>query len=133
MNGCRPSEGFTLLELMITVAIVAILAAIAYPGYRQHIIHSKRSAAETAMMDLANREQQYLLANRTYADTATLTANGYSPPGDVSGDYQWTVTAPAATPPTFLITFTPKPGSGQASDVVLTLSDDGTKTPANKW
>jgi len=59
------SRGFTLVELMITVPC-AILAAIAIPSYRQlHHSGPKSFAGESVMMDIANREQQYLLANRS--------------------------------------------------------------------
>jgi len=65
-------QGFTLIELMVTVAIVAILAAIAVPNYQQYVIRAKRAAAQSEMMVIANFEQQYLLANRTYADKMDL-------------------------------------------------------------
>jgi len=116
---------------MVTVAIAAILAAIALPSYRQSIIRGNRSAAESQMMDIANREQQYLLANRVYADTATLTANGYSLPVEVSRNYTWTVTPGGGTVPSFLVTFTAV--GSQASDGVLTLDNQGNKTPLAKW
>src|SRR5436190_5675058 len=104
----RGDFGFTLIELMITVAIVGILAAIAYPSYQQYLIRGKRSAAKAAMLDIANREQQFLLANRVFADKATLQSNGYSLDSDVSQNYAWAVTVNnAASPPTFLVTFTP--------------------------
>jgi type IV pilus assembly protein PilE len=125
--------GFTLIELMITVAIVAILTVIALPTYQQYIIRGKRSAAKSAMMDIANREQQFLLANRVYADTGTLTANGYAPNVDVSQNYNpWTVAVVnTASPPSFLITFTPT--GTQAADGALTLDSQGNKAPAAKW
>jgi type IV pilus assembly protein PilE len=128
------SRGFTLVELMITVAVVAILAAIAIPSYRQYIIRGNRSAAESVMMDIANREQQYLMANRSYADSPTLTANGYTLPSDTSQNYSWAVTAGndvTSSAPIFTITFTPI--NGQASDVTLTLDNQGTKTPIASW
>ena len=127
-------RGFTLVELMITVAVVAILAAIAIPTYRQYIIRGNRSAAESVMMDLANREQQFLLANRSYADTTALTANGYSLPSDVGQNYNWAVTAgldASSSAPIFTITFTPI--NGQSSDVTLTLDNQGTKSPIASW
>ena len=126
------SRGFTLIELMVVVAIVAILAAIAYPSYQQYIIRGKRSAAQAQMMDIANREQQYLLANRAYADKTALEAGGYALPSEVSGNYGYSITVTnAATPPTFTITFTPS--GAQASDGNLTLDSAGSKSPTNKW
>ena len=126
------SRGFTLIELMVTVAVVGILAAVAFPSYRNHLIRGKRTAAKAAMMEIANREQQYLLANRSYADKAALVSNGFVVGSEVTAAYSWTLTANnAATPPTFLITFTPT--GPQASDGALTLDNVGTKSPADKW
>ncbi|HEX7971115.1 MAG TPA: type IV pilin protein [Thiobacillus sp.] len=127
-------NGFTLIELMITVAIIAILAAIAMPSYQEYVKRGNRAAAESQMMDIANREQQFLLANRSYADTAALTASGYTPPSEVSSKYDWVTTPVAGTPPTFTITFTPK--GSQASDGTLRLTSEGVKTRAGdptKW
>src|SRR5688572_17478153 len=84
-------RGFTLIELMVTVAIIAILAAIAYPSYRQYVVRGHRSAAKVEMMDIANREQQLLLANRIYADKAALEATGYVLPTEVGEHYDWNV------------------------------------------
>ncbi len=127
-------QGFSLIELMVTVAIIGILAAIALPSYRQYIVRANRSAAQAQMMDLASREQQFLIAERTFADTAKFTSSGYTLPGDVSSKYAYAVTVDnAATPPIFTITFTPIVGGPQANDGTLTLTSTGVKSPAGKW
>ena len=126
----RKRGGFTLIELMITVAVIAILAAIALPSYTQYVIRSKRSAAQAQMMDIANRQQQFLIANRSYADRAALTASGYALPSEVSSNYSYDVTVTTGVPG-FTLTFTPL--GTQASDGALTLNSEGVKTPAGKW
>lgn len=127
----KRSQGFTLIELMVVTVVIAILAAIAYPNYTQYVIRGKRSAAQAQMLDIANREQQFLLANRAYADKAGLEGGGYALPSEVASDYSYSVAVGSGAPPTFTITFTPL--GSQASDGNLTLASDGTKTPANKW
>ena len=132
-------NGFTLIELMITVVIIAILSAIAMPAYQEYVRRGNRAAAESEMMDLANREQQYLLANRCYADLATI---GYTLPSNLNGKYTPSIGGTVAlgscqnTMPNFTITFTPVPGSVQASDGPLVLTSEGVKTRAGdptKW
>ena len=128
-------SGFTLIELMITVAIIGILAAIAFPSYQSQIRKSNRAAAQAVMMDVANKQQFYLSSQREYADT--LAKLSVTPPTDVTRWYTVTVTTdPAATPPTFLVTATPVAGTAQVPDGVLTLNSAGTKMragDATKW
>jgi type IV pilus assembly protein PilE len=123
-------RGFTLIELMITCAIIAILAAVAYPSYSKHVQKSARTAAKAQMLDLANREQQYLLSNRSYATKTQLETAGFSLSSDVSSRYSYTITT-ASSPPAFTITFTPT--GSQSADGSLTLNHEGSKAPADKW
>ena len=118
-------EGFTLIELMITVAIVAILASVAYPSYISYIKRGVRRAAQAQMFDLANRQQQYLLANRTFADYSTLTSSGYALPSQLDGKYTPSITVGSSTLPAFTITFTAI--GAQAGDGSLTYTSEGVK------
>ena len=127
------SRGFTLIELMVTVAIVGILAAIAYPSYTQYVIRANRSAAQAQMLDIANRQQQFLLANRAYATTANLIDSGFALPAELAAKYNFAATVGAGTVPSYLITFTPVVGGSQATDGALTLNNDGVKAPMSKW
>lgn len=126
----RQRNGFTLIEVMITVAIIAILASIAYPSYSRYVIRAKRSAAQSQMMDIANRQQQFLVANRSYADKTTLIASGYSLPAEVAANYGYTITL-SADVPGFVLTF--RPTGAQGVDGDLTLDHTGAKTPPEKW
>ena len=126
----RSNGGFTLIELMMVIAIVAVLLAIALPAFQNQIIRGHRGAAKAAMMDLANRESQYLLANRSYvSDPDTF---GYTLPDDVGDRYTFGIsTLSASGVPFFTITFTPI--GAQVSDGPLTLDSEGVKAPADKW
>ena len=124
-------RGFTLIELMITVAIVAVLAAVVYPSYTSHVRKSNRTAGQAQMLDIANREQQFLLANRSYASKTQLTSAGYVLPSQLTNLYTWDVTVGTSAVPTFTVTFT---GIGtQASDGALTYTSEGVKGPSDKW
>ena len=123
-------KGFTLIELMIAVAIVGILAAVALPAYQNQVMRSNRAAAKAQMMDIASRQQQFLLANRSYADKTTLEASGYALPAEDGAKYSYNI-AVTTTVPAFTVTFTPT--GSQTSDGTLTLNSAGVKAPDDKW
>lgn len=132
----RRQRGLTLIELMIVVAVVAILAAIAYPSYSDYVRKGKRATAQTALQDLANRQQIYLLDQRAY--TTDLTAIRFQAPQEIQNDYTFsvTITPPSGTPaPYFLASATPSAGLAARGEQTITLSNNGTKLPnaAGYW
>lgn len=123
------SAGFTLMEIMITVAIIAILAGLALAGYRSQIVRSNRSAAQSFVQDAASKEERYLLDYRQY--TTALNALGLTAPPEVSSNYTITITTDTTvTVPNYTIVATPI--SAQLRDDtscgILTLDYLGTKT-----
>lgn len=127
----EPSSGFTLIELMVTVAIVAILATIAYPSYRNTVLKSHRTEAKSALLDLAGREER--LYSTTSAYSAKGSDLGYSAaPGSTftvgSGYYQVTLAVPAPAAgalPTFSIKAVPI-GAQTADNTCTFLAVDQT-------
>ena len=119
-------SGFTLIELMITVAIVAIIAAVAIPSYTSYVDRGKRAEARTALLDIAARQERYYSNNRQYADqlsklrmSGTKSENGY---------YTLQVTLPSGSnDQDFDATATP---SGWTDDKcgVLGIDETGAKT-----
>jgi type IV pilus assembly protein PilE len=127
------STGFTLIELMITVVIVAILAAIGIPSYQQHMIKAVRSQGQQFLLDLAQRQEQYFLDARWYASGIATTSTAgritITTPEAVSAKYAapaFTVPAQAAgTMPTYVIRLVPLTGSTVASDGRLLINNLG--------
>ncbi|HEY3077254.1 MAG TPA: type IV pilin protein [Burkholderiales bacterium] len=126
----RSGRGFTLIEVMIVVAIIGILSAIAYPSYQNHVRKGKRSAAQSFMMTVASRQELYLLDNRAYTSSIGSGGLNLTAPQETSGTYTFSV-AVTSSPPTFTVTGTAV--GTQVVDGNLTLSSTGTKTPADKW
>lgn len=103
------AAGFTLIELMITVVVLAILVAIALPTYKSEVEKSRRTDAKTAVLDLAAREQRFFSVNNTFSQSPQDL--GYGPAGSTfpmnvgSNYYSVNVTATAVppNPPTFSV------------------------------
>jgi len=123
----KKAKGFTLIELIVAVVIVAILSTIAIPSYREYVIRSHRRAAQAAMMEIANQQHQYFVANRAYATNGLL---GYVLPPEVAENYTFEeMVLDDGPPPSFTIEFTAI--GGQVGDGDLSLTSEGVKT--GKW
>ena len=107
----RSSRGYTLMELMITVAIVAILATIASAAYTAQVQKSRRTDARSAVLDLAGREEKLFSTMNAYSQTATDLGYAGFPATVGSGYYQVNVAAPdpgqGGAAGTYAITATP--------------------------
>jgi type IV pilus assembly protein PilE len=128
MNTPARERGFTLIEVMVTVAIVAILAGVALPSYRDHMRKSRRAEAQAYLMAVASRQQQFLLDTRGYAPN--LATVGVPTPANVAASYDLAVTTVAGPPPTFRVTATPKATTDQVKERcgILTIDQTGLKT-----
>lgn len=125
------NRGFTLIELMITVAVIGILAAVAYPAYLDQIRKARRAEAQAALMNISARQQQRLLDTRSYA--TTVDALNVTIPNTVLQTYAITLSVGTATVPTFTALATPS--GSQASDKcgAMSINQAGTKSPSSCW
>ena len=139
MNMTSNKNGFTLVELMITVAVFGILAAIAYPGYTRQVQKTRRADAEAALMELSNFMERFFTENNCYQNTGadkscSTIADNSSPtlPFTVApkqGTAYYNLSLSAIGPSSY--TLQAAPGGSQTSDPcqTLTLSNTGVKTP----
>lgn len=135
----RPARttGFSLIELMVTVAIISMLVAIAVPTYKDKVRKSRRTEAKTVLLDLAGREERFYNTRNQYSVLPSDLGYGATaaafPMTVGSGFYTVSVALNAGPPVGYTLTATPVVGSDQAKDVscaTFTLSSTGAQTSA---
>lgn len=126
------SYGFTLIELMITVAIIGILASIAYPSYTDFITRSNRSEGQRELLRYANLQEQVYVDSRSYA--ANMKGLGKSTVTIKTNSENYIISVSDQTATTF--TLKAEAQNNQTSDTgctTLTVDEIGTKTPTICW
>ena len=131
----RGSHGFTLIELMIVVAIIAILASIAIPSYRDYIIRGHLAEATSTLASYQAKMERYYQDNRTYADAAPFTSpcGAGEPDTRKVGEFQISCGANAPTLNGYTVL---AQGTGSMSQFALTINergDQGTVDTAPGW
>ena len=119
MNKAKKINGFTLIELMISVAIVGIIASIAYPSYQNSIQKSHRSGGQAALLNLVNVMERRFTEKNYYDDPA-----GIDPLPIPNPTPYYAITINPVTATTYTLQATPIAGTGQESDPCGTLQID---------
>ena len=125
-------QGFSLIELMITITVVAILVALAIPSYTQYVRKANRGDAQQLLLNWSNNQEIWRAAHTTYADETTALG---VPTND---KYTFTVTITGTGATAYLLTATATGNQASDSDkgtscIALTMNQSNTKTPADCW
>lgn len=139
------SRGLTLVELLVTMLVLAILLGIGIPGYKDYLIRANKSAVKAVMLEVSSRQEQYLMTTGTYG---TLVQLNYTVPAEVTAVFDISLTTGTNSGstitalqglPTFTITASGKAGTIQAghpaagATTALSINQFGLKLPLNEW
>lgn len=127
------NKGFTLIELMICVAIIGILASIAYPSYQQYVVESRRSEGIAMLLQVMQQQERYYTEEMSY--TTDLTDLGFSVANPTSQNSNYAISAALCGSDSLnrCVQLTAVAQGPQAADGNLTLNSRGVRTPAAFW
>ncbi len=127
------SSGFTLIELMITIAVIAILAAIAYPTYDESVRRGRRADAQAVVLMSAQYMERFFTTNATYVGAALPTSLTTSPEGTGSASKFYDIVVSNLSATTYTLTATRSSGRPMASDKCgdFIVDQTGAKSLAN--
>lgn len=139
------SRGFSLVELLVAMLVLAVLLGIAIPGYKDYMIRANKSAVKAVMLEVSSRQEQFLMTTGAYGTLAQL---NYTVPSEVSTVFDINLTTGTNSGstitalqglPTFTITASGKAGTIQAghpaagATTQLSINQFGLKLPLNEW
>lgn len=123
-------SGMTLTEVVIAMAIIAILAAMAFPSYQNHVVSSRRTEAQAALLSFANTMERYYTTNGSYLGAAASGVPTIFPtqaPLDGGRPY-YNLTVPVLTATTYTLQAAPIAGTSQAGDGNVQITSAGVKS-----
>lgn len=135
----KHQQGFTLIELMVTVGIIAILATIAYTSYSSFIVKSRRAAAATCLQERAQFLERFYATNLSYLDPATGAAPAIAQCAPEVANFYQVGYAAASTARTFQLRAVPQANQQDPQCGTLTLNsagqrgESGTRTVDDCW
>ena len=135
----RRTRGFTLIEMLVTVAIAAILAAIAYPSYQRYVQRSNRVDAQAALLDAAQRLERCFSRNNSYQDSearpcaVAASLSGADGESSAKGLYQLKAATLSANAYTLSATAVRAPQTSDAACQTIQIAQNGQRTPAECW
>jgi len=123
-------NGFTLIELMVTIIIVGILSSVAYPSYMNYVQQTRRTEAQSKLIEIANRQEMYYLDHHVYAtDLDTELSLGADPFITENGYYAITTSSSVSTAVGFTLTATAVDVQAADSDcLIFSITQDLSKT-----
>lgn len=128
----KKAAGFTLMELMVVVAIIGILSAIAIPSYQESVRKSRRSDAHAGLSSMALEQENFRMINAAYASAFGTGSNDVKEPS--SEYYSFAISGTSAS--AYTLKATAKTGTSQVKDTgctALSIDQSGTKLPATCW